>query len=78
MSCKDRFLFNVSRNLNINDIPYDILEGIKDGQLISSKYNSKVLKLKTPNIVIVFSNDFPLNNVLSVDRWKMLRRWVAI
>ena len=73
LSCKDIFLFNVSRNLNINDIPYDILEGIKDGQLISSKYNSKLLKLKTPNIVIVFSNDFPINDVLSVDRWKMLR-----
>ena len=32
------------------------LEQIKDGNAISSKYSSTVLKFKVPNMVIVFSN----------------------
>ena len=73
LSCREIFLFNVPRNLSSSDIPYDVLEGIKDGQIICQKYNSRLLKIKTPNIVMVFSNDFPINDVLSLDRWKMLR-----
>ena len=35
---------------------YRVLEDIKDGAATTSKYDSKVIKFKTPNIVMVFSN----------------------
>ena len=38
---------------------YPVLESIKDGTAINGKYQSEVLRFKTPNIVIVFSNDDP-------------------
>ena len=39
--------------------------------LFSSKYNSKRIKVRTPNIVIVFSNDEPNTSKLAKDRWKL-------
>ena len=41
LTCKDIFLFNIPRNSSPEDHPYDFLEAIKDGQCITSKYNSK-------------------------------------
>ena len=69
MTCKDIFLFNLLRSDYV--VSYGVLENIKDGYLISSKYKSTVLKIKTPNVIIVFSNDFPNQNKLSSDRWKI-------
>ena len=71
-TCKDIFLFNINRTVNDNDIAYNTLESIKDGFLTSSKYLSKTIKLKTPNIVMVFSNSFPDREQLSRDRWIIL------
>ena len=71
LTCKDIFLFNIPRNGSVNECSYDVLEAIKDGQCLTSKYNSKILKFTTPNIVMVFSNSWPREDVLSVDRWKM-------
>ena len=34
-----------------------MLEAIKDGTTINGKYQSEVLRFKTINIVIIFSND---------------------
>ena len=53
------------------DVAYGILENIKDGHLVSAKYRSKPLKIKTPNSVMVFSNSFPSTYQLSEDRWKI-------
>ena len=50
-------------------VTYGLLENIKDGYLVSSKYKSKALKIKTPNTVIVFSNNYPIVDSLSKDRW---------
>ena len=69
LTCKDIFLFNLLRS--DTDVAYGLLENIKDGYLISSKYRSKSLKIKIPNTVIVFSNSFPLQSQLSMDRWKI-------
>ena len=49
-----------------------MLEAIKDGTAINIKYQSEVLRFKTPNIVIVFSNDDPDVMQLSRDRWQIL------
>ena len=69
LTCKDIFLFNLLRS--DTEVAYGLLENLKDGYLISAKYKSKQLKIKTPNTVMVFSNDFPDKPSLSRDRWKI-------
>ena len=65
------FVFNIPRSFNMKDLPYTLLEEIKDGQAISTKYDSKVLNFRKPNILIVFSNTQPIFNRVSKDRWKI-------
>ena len=52
---------------------YKILEHIKDGKAMAGKFNSKLLKFKKPNIVIVFSNNEPNMSHLSMDRWRIFK-----
>ncbi len=50
----DIFLFNDSRSTKGEEMNiYRVLEDIKDGAATTSKYDSKVIKFKTPNIVMV-------------------------
>ena len=67
----DIFLFNDTRASDLSDQNYAVLEQIKDGCAISSKYNSTVLTFKIPNILIIFSNVQPMTSNLSQDRWKV-------
>ena len=69
LTCTDIFLFNLRRS--DARAAYRILENVKDGDLISSKYKSKLVKVQTPNTVIVFSNYWPDCDKLSKDRWKL-------
>ena len=71
LTCKDIFLFNLLRSDSV--VAYGLLENIKDGYLVSSKYRSKSLKVQTPNTVIVFSNSFPTQSQLSGDRWVIFK-----
>ena len=68
----DIFLFNDSRSI-MGEEPnmYRILEDIKDGAATTSKYDNQVLKFKTPNFVMVFSNSWPNRRHLSKDRWQI-------
>ncbi len=68
----DIFLFNDSRSAPTDGKPcYSVLEAIKDGNAISGKYQSEVVRFKTPNVVIVFSNCDPDVTQLSSDRWQI-------
>ena len=73
LSSVNIFLFNDARSTkgdeNVN--MYRILEDIKDGAATSSKYDSQVIKFKTPNIVMEFSNVRPNTKRLSADRWEV-------
>ena len=69
LTCKDIFLFNLLRSYSC--VAYGLLENLKDGYLMSSKYRSKSLKIKTPKTVMVFSNSLPFMSQLSKDRWKI-------
>lgn len=51
--------------------PYQFLEGIKDGLLVSGKYESRMKYPKVPNSVIVFGNTPPDPTTLSADRYKV-------
>ena len=64
----DIFLFNDARSQD-NHVHYTVLKYIKDGCATASKYGSQVIKFKTPNIVVVFSNRAAVRSQLSKDRW---------
>ena len=73
LSTTDIFLFNEPRAVNNEACNYSILESIKDGTAVSSKYNNDIVTFKVPNVVIVFSNCIPQMNQLSRDRWCIFR-----
>ena len=70
LECKDIFLFNHPCSTTEN-ITYDMLEGIEDGHKVSAKYDTRGLFFKTPNTVIVFSNEFPMTGALKKDWWSI-------
>ena len=66
----DIFLFNDARSVSGEELNlYRILEDIKDGQATASKYDNDNIRFKTPNTVMVFSNQYPKTQNLSRDRW---------
>ena len=69
LTTTDIFLFNVGKAKAFEDVNYEMLEKIKDGKLLASKYDSMELRLKSPNVVVVFSNDKPEVRQLALDRW---------
>ena len=72
LTTTDIFMFNDSRSRSEEEKPcYAALEAIKDGTAISGKYQSEVVRFKTPNVVIVFSNADPDLMQLSRDRWEI-------
>ena len=73
LSTVNIFLFNDARSTEGDEHVnmYRILEDIKDGAATASKYDSQVIKFKTPNTVMVFSNDRPNIKCLSADRWEV-------
>ena len=73
LSTVNIFIFNDARSTEGDEYVnmYRILEDIKDGAATSSKYDSQVIKFRTPNIVMVFSNVRPNTKCLSEDRWEV-------
>ena len=65
------FLFNHQRCLQSDDCCYSLFEMIKDGYASAPKFHGSLLRIKTPNLVIVFSNRNPHMLSLSKDRWKV-------
>ena len=70
LECKDIFLFNHPASSS-DCVAYDLLEAIKDGSILSHKYNTSRLAFKTPNVVMVFSNQYPITSSLKTDRWEI-------
>lgn len=66
----DIFIWNLPRDNSC--ISYSSLESLKDGFVFSPKYKSCCLRFNTPH-VIVFSNEYPDIDKLSMDRWKIFR-----
>ena len=64
----DIFLFYIPKSVCVNDIDYYLLESIKDGKAMAGKYNTKKMKFKKPNVIIVFSNKYPDTKEFSKDR----------
>ena len=69
----DTFLFDVGKANTDHGVNYELLEKIKNGRIVAAKFDSKELKFKTPNTVVVFSNEKPDVVELSKDRWKIFQ-----
>ena len=70
LSYIDIFLSNDARSVTGEDYNlYQILENIKDGDATASKYDNDNIHFKTPNTVVIFSNQLPNVTKLSEDRW---------
>ena len=66
------FLFNIARSKKTcEEINYKILEDLKDGDAFKTKKDGQLLKIKSPNVVMVFSNDMPEHCKMLVDRWSV-------
>ena len=68
----DIFLFNIGKSKKKFDvINYDALEAMKDGEAFASKYDSQQLKIRVPNVVMVFSNSPPNISQLAKVRFEV-------
>ena len=68
----DIFLFNIGKSMKkFDQINYDALEKMKDGEAFASKYDSQQLKIRVPNVVMVFSNSPPDVSELAKVRFRI-------
>lgn len=68
---KKIFIFDCPRSRLDIPLPYNTMEGIKDGEVVSGKYDSCMKSFTRPNVLIVFTNEAPDAARLSHDRWNV-------
>lgn len=51
---------------------YTAMESVKDGMFMNTKYETKMILMEPPHI-IVCSNDLPKLHLMSLDRWKIFQ-----
>ena len=71
LSSVDIFLFNDARSSQSEMQCYEVLENIKDGGAISSKYASEIIRFRTHTVMVVFSNADPGMTQLPKDKWRV-------
>ena len=72
LATTDIFLFNIGKAQNREtEVNYSFIEDLKDGNVFASKYDSKELMIKVPNVVMVFSNNTPKVKELARDHWNI-------
>lgn len=73
MPGKRMYLWNLTRSkpaqLSEQDL-YSCMESIKDGLFVNTKYETKMVLMNPPHIV-VFANHLPKTACISADRWKL-------
>ena len=68
----DIFVFNIGKSKKkFEVINYDALENMKDGEAFASKYDSQQLKIRVPNVVMIFSNSPPNISQLAKVRFEV-------
>ena len=65
-------IWNMGREIKKEKIPYLLLETIKDGYWFSGKYETSMVNINSPH-VLVFANTLPERSKLSADRWCITR-----
>ena len=64
-------LFDIARTHKDTSIEWHVVEEIKNGHIVSQKYDSQEVLFNSPHLVI-FSNAEPPLDKLSKDRWQIL------
>ena len=55
LATADIFLFNLGKSKkDFENVNYGILEDLKDGSTFAEKYDSRNLKIRTPNVIMAF------------------------
>jgi len=67
VGCPREFFIDWPRNKPMEQFPYDVIESLKNGWFLSTKYGSRLVKFAVPHVV-VFANHLPADNALSLDR----------
>lgn len=65
--CPREFYIDWPRNKPMEQFPYEVLESLKNGWFLSTKYGSRLVKFAVPHVV-VFANSPPDMLALSEDR----------
>lgn len=65
-------IMNIPKNRNMKHISYDGIEEIKDMMFYSGKYEGGMVVGPCPRF-IVFANDTPLIEMMSMDRWRVVK-----
>jgi len=68
---KKIFLFDIPR-LGMQFLQYSVLEKLKDRMIFSGKYMSNTKFIEHPVHVVVFCNEAPDMNALTIDRYKFI------
>jgi len=61
-------VINIPRGVPAQEVDYIALEQLKDGSFVSTKYDSRVITMDRPHIVM-FANEPPAMEKISADRW---------
>ena len=70
----DIFLFNIPKDVNTGNIDCKLFENIKDGKALTSKFASKIMRFRTPNVIMMFSNGYPdTRRALTSGRWLIFK-----
>lgn len=63
-------IFDIPRDTPLEDCSLQFIEDLKNGYVISQKYETRKKVFAVP-ITIIFSNSFPVKGKLSLDRWRV-------
>ena len=63
-------VFDIPRDTPLEECSLQILEDLKNGYIVSQKYEVRRKVFPVP-LTVVFSNSFPVKEKLSLDRWRV-------
>ncbi|MEW8544381.1 MAG: hypothetical protein AB2693_12680 [Candidatus Thiodiazotropha sp.] len=63
-------VFDIPRDTPLEECSLQLLKDLKNGYLISQKYETRRKVFQVP-ITVVFSNSYPVKEKLSLDRWRV-------
>lgn len=64
-------VWNIPRTANLEYLNYQVIEELKDGMCFSGKYESGMIVMNPPHIII-FTNQMIYQEALTMDRWKFI------
>ena len=71
---EDIFLFDIKKGICMKRINYTLLENIVDGEAnVVREGNVKIVVFTRPNVIMIFSHEYPDTEKLSSVRWMIFK-----